>query len=77
LMVETDDLFRDASWLAVLNGQGILAEDYNPLADTIDAKTNRAQLQQIADVVARATPTLPKHDAVLADIIGSRDSAAA
>jgi tryptophan 7-halogenase len=77
LMVETDDLFRDASWLAVMNGQGILAEDYNPLADSIDAKTNRAQLQQIADVVARATPTLPKHDAVLADIIGMRDSAAA
>jgi tryptophan 7-halogenase len=76
LMIETDDLFRDASWLAVLNGQGVLAQDYNPLADTIDANTNRTQLQQIADVVARATPTLPKHDAVLADILAARDSAA-
>jgi tryptophan 7-halogenase len=77
LMIETDDLFRDASWLAVLNGQGVLAQDYNPLADTIDANTNRAQLQQIADVVARATPTLPKHDTVLADILAARESAAA
>jgi tryptophan 7-halogenase len=70
LMVGTDELFRDASWLAVLNGQSIFARDYNPLADTIDAATNRAQLQQIADVIVRARPTLPKHDAVLADILG-------
>ena len=71
LMVETDELFREASWLAVLDGQGITAEDYNPLADTLDSATNLAQLRQIADVIVRATPTLPKHDAVLAEIIGA------
>ncbi|PAX07616.1 tryptophan halogenase family protein [Sphingomonas lenta] len=70
LMIGTDDLFRDASWLAVLNGQGVEAEDYNPLADTLDPATNRAQLEQIAAVVARAAPTLPKHDEVVAQIIG-------
>ncbi|MGQ7349023.1 tryptophan 7-halogenase, partial [Streptococcus suis] len=45
LMVGSDDLFRDASWLAVLDGQGVTARDYNPVADTIDAATNRAQVE--------------------------------
>ncbi len=76
VMVHSDDLFREASWLAVLNGQGILANGYNPLADALDAAANHAQVQQIADVVARAVPTLPKHDAALDDILGAVRSAA-
>ena len=70
LMLGTDELFRDASWLAVLNGQGVEAEDYNPLADTVDAATNLAQVRQIADVIARAAPTLPTHVAALREAMG-------
>ncbi|AXJ95811.1 MULTISPECIES: tryptophan halogenase family protein [unclassified Sphingomonas] len=69
LMVGSDDLFRDASWLAVLDGQGVTARDYNPVADTIDAATNRAQVEQIAALIARAAPTLPGHDAALAAML--------
>ena len=71
IILDADELFRDASWLAVLNGQGIVAQGYNPLADAIDSATNKAQVRQIADVVARAAPTLPMHDAALAAIIGT------
>ena len=70
LMLASDELFREASWLAVLNGQGVLASAYSPLADTLDADVNRRQLDQIADVVARAVPTLPKHDEAIAALIG-------
>ena len=66
LMLETEELFRDASWHAVLNGQGIQADDYNPLADALDSATNIAQVRQIAEVIARAAPTLPSHDEALA-----------
>ena len=66
LMLGPEELFRDASWIAVLNGQGVVAGDYNPAADALDAATNRAQVQQIADVIARAAPTLPRHDDALA-----------
>lgn len=66
VMVDADELFRDASWLAVLNGQGVTAHGYNPVADTLDPATNRAQVAQVAGVIARAAPTLPKHDAALA-----------
>ena len=70
LILDPEELFREASWLAVLNGQGISAQGYNPLADAIDSATNRAQVQQFADVVARAVPTLPTHDAALAEAMG-------
>ncbi|MEH3102659.1 MAG: tryptophan 7-halogenase [Sphingomonas phyllosphaerae] len=66
LMLDADELFREASWLAVLEGQGVHAIAHAPLADTLDAATNRRQLDQIAGVIARAVPTLPLHDAVLA-----------
>ncbi|MEH3046320.1 tryptophan halogenase family protein [Sphingomonas adhaesiva] len=71
LILDGDELFREASWLAVLNGQGVVASGYNPLADALDADTNRAQVQQIADVIARAAPTLPMHDDALAQLIGA------
>jgi tryptophan halogenase len=71
LILDPEELFREASWLAVLNGQGIEAQGYNPLADVADAAVNRAQVQQIADVIARAAPTLPSHDAALAQLIGA------
>jgi tryptophan halogenase len=70
LMLGGEELFRDASWLAVLNGQDIVAQDYNPLADTLDPATNLAQVRQVAEVIARAAPTLPMHDAALAAAMG-------
>lgn len=70
LMLTSDELFREASWLAVLNGQGIVAEDHSPIADTLDAVTNRRQLDQIAALIARAAPTLPRHDDAIATLIG-------
>lgn len=69
LMVGSDELFRDASWLAVLDGQGIAARDYNPVADSVDPVSNRHQVQQIAALIARAAPTLPGHDAALAALL--------
>ncbi|MBX9815030.1 MAG: tryptophan halogenase [Proteobacteria bacterium SG_bin5] len=77
VMLGPDALFREASWLAVLNGQEVLAEDYSPLADALDPAVNRAQLEQIAAVVARAAPSLPKHDAALAAQIGETRAAPA
>ena len=70
LMLASEELFREASWLAVLNGQDICARGYSPLADTLDAQRNQRQLDQIAEVIARAVPTLPKHDEAIAALTG-------
>ncbi len=78
LLLDTDELFREASWLAVLNGQGIRAERPSPLADTLDGPVNRDQLDRIESVIARAVPTLPRHDAAIATLIaGVADAPAA
>jgi tryptophan halogenase len=70
LMLTPDELFREASWLAVLEGQGVRARGHSPLADTLDPAANRRQLEQIEAVIARATPTLPKHDDAISELIG-------
>ena len=70
LMLASEELFREASWLAVLNGQGICAAGYSPLADALDGDQNLRQLDQIAQVITRAVPTLPKHDDAIAALIG-------
>ena len=77
LMLGGEELFREASWLAVLNGQGIVAAGYSPLADIIDADQNQRQLAQIEEVIARAVPTLPKHDDAIAALIGTQITSAA
>jgi tryptophan halogenase len=71
LILDPEELFREASWLAVLNGQGIEAGGYSPLADAIPAATVQGQVRQFAEVVARAAPTLPLHDDALAAVMGS------
>ena len=73
LMLAEEELFREASWLAVLNGQGVLAKGYSPLADTLDPEANRAQLDQIETIIARAVPTLPLHDDAIAALIGEAE----
>ena len=65
LMLGTDDLFRDASWLAVLRGQGIDATDYAPAADGIESATNLKQLREIDEAIARAVPPTPTHEAAI------------
>ena len=68
-MLSQDELFREASWLAVLDGQGIAAEGYAPLADTVDPTSNRRRLDDLAALIARAAQTLADHDAAIAEII--------
>jgi tryptophan halogenase len=70
LMLGPDELFREASWLAVLNGQGIYAAGTAPIADTLDGAMNQRQLDQIEAAIARAVPTLPRHDEAIAALIG-------
>jgi tryptophan 7-halogenase len=77
VVIDSDELFREASWLAVLNGQGVLAKGHAPIADALDPAENRRTLGQIGSLVARAAPTLPTHDAAIAQLIGAVAAGAA
>ncbi len=65
IVLSTDELFREASWFAVLTGQGVRPVDYNPLADNYPARDNLAHLAQVRNAVRAATQRLPTHQAFL------------
>jgi tryptophan halogenase len=66
------DIFMEPSWAQVLMGQGILPQDYHPLADGSSEGELRQQLAQLAQVKAQPLSQLPAHDAWLAAKMGSR-----
>jgi len=61
IVIGTDELFRDASWFAVLMGQGVLPTDYNPLVDGEPAAKSAAQLDALRRAIAAAGERLPAH----------------
>ena len=65
IVLSAEELFRDASWFAVLVGQGHVAADYNPLIDSIDSATNLAYLQRIKAEIKSVAAKLPPHQSFL------------
>jgi tryptophan halogenase len=59
LLVEPDELFKETSWLAVLMGQGIHPERYEPLADAFDENAMRQFMGNIRQAVAQAAQRMP------------------
>lgn len=67
IMLEPEDLFRDASWFAVLMGQGHRPRDYNPLIDAIDEMENLAYLGRIKSEIRGMATKLPPHQNFLGE----------
>ncbi len=59
LMLASDELFRDASWFAVLTGQGVAAGDYNPLLDVMSDADNSRQLAAVREAIRAAAARVP------------------
>ncbi|MET3723863.1 tryptophan halogenase family protein [Sphingomonas trueperi] len=59
IVLSSDELFRDASWFAVLDGQGARPGDYNPLIEGIDVHDNLRQLAALRSNIACAAEALP------------------
>jgi tryptophan halogenase len=60
------DLFGEASWIAVMTGQNIWPERYDPLADALDPNEIRRRLAAIRDEIRRTVDAMPTHEAFLA-----------
>ena len=58
IMLASEELFRDASWFAVLTGQGVSARDHSPLIDTISGEDNLRQLRAIREAILKAAAGL-------------------
>jgi tryptophan halogenase len=61
-----DELFAEASWVAVMLGQGVMPEGWDPLAATLDVRAVEGTFRRIAQTFARAAAQMPAHADYLA-----------
>lgn len=61
VVLSSEELFRDASWFAILMGQGIESNDYNPLIDSVSSAENWAHLQHVRKQIREAVARMPDH----------------
>jgi tryptophan halogenase len=59
IMLAPDDLFRDASWFAVMTGQGIRAADHNPMLDGVSADDNLRHLDAVRAAIRASVAKVP------------------
>ncbi len=65
IVLTPQDLFQPTSWLAVMLGQNIVPESYDPLADVIDYDEVAGRFAAMRAGVERAVQALPAHEAFL------------
>jgi tryptophan halogenase len=59
---DADDLFREASWLQVMLGQGVIPEAYDPMADALSDAQLEEFLANLRKVIVRAVDQLPTQE---------------
>jgi len=57
-----EELFTDDSWVAVMLGQGIKPEGYDPLVDSLPIEGTATLLSQLQPLIARTCAALPSHE---------------
>ncbi len=62
IVLTTEELFKEASWFAVMMGQGLEPTDYNPLLDSLSPEENRAHLARIEQQISSAVGSMPRHE---------------
>lgn len=62
IYIEQENLFKPTSWLAVLYGQGLYPNAYDPVADRRDAAKVDKFLGDISQTFAKAADAMPLHD---------------
>ena len=68
---EKNELFSEASWLAVMVGQGMEAQTYHPAADLISDQETLSRLKHIREVVANTAATMPTQRQYIEEFTGA------
>lgn len=66
---DSNELFTESSWLAVMYGQGIQPSGWNPIADRFEATGMIDRLESMAEIIARASDAMPDHAEFIRDCI--------
>jgi len=59
---EHEELFNDTSWFAVLMGQNIVPNAYDPVADVFDEDETARRLKEIEDTIEASSNYMPQHE---------------
>jgi tryptophan halogenase len=62
LFREQNDLFLESSWLQVMLGQGLVPQDYHPLANSMSNEHIESMLEKIKAIKREPVSKLPTHD---------------
>ena len=60
IMLSSEDLFRDASWFAVMTGQGVRAQGFNPMLDAMSDTDNLRQLEAVRAAINQSVGLIPR-----------------
>jgi tryptophan halogenase len=71
IVLAPEELFKEASWFAVLTGQGHTPTDYNPLLDSVSSKENFEYLRRIKEILRATCQKLPSHESVIQQLIAA------
>ena len=59
------DVFLEPSWLQVMLGQGIVPQDYHPIADSLSDEQLQEKLANMKKLKMEPLPKIPSHDEFL------------
>jgi len=65
------DIFMEPSWLQVMLGQGVMPQDYHPIADSLTDAQLRDKLQTTMKLKKEPVEKMPSHDQFLEMFCGS------
>ena len=60
------DHFAEPSWVSIYNGQGLIPEAYDPLADRVPLDTLRDLMRKRREGIRQVVAQLPDHAAFIA-----------
>lgn len=64
---ENEELFNDTSWFAVMTGQNIRPQGYDPVADVLSPEETQARLDNIRTTIATCATHVTPHEKFIAE----------
>ena len=58
---ENEELFNDTSWFAVMHGQLMQPQSFDPVAEVMSLEETRSRLAHIREAIANSADYMPKH----------------
>ncbi len=65
-LVQPNELFKEASWFAVLIGQGLMPKSYHPIVDLMPEDEFRWRMDRVREGAAGLAHAMPDHEAYIA-----------